>query len=536
MKIFAVLKSLWYAPFALSLYSLDAFPNVLSGTVRDSSGVSVIGALVGITGKGAAVFADSSITDSSGAYSMQNFPIGIYSFSVTKASYWPFQEDVLLGDASLTKDVVLSRAPSGTHHQGLVSGNWEPAGNPHLLTDDIHVRDSLYIMPGCSVTCPNNAYCRIILDSGVVLRIGGNNGVRTFFTRVGFASYSDSGRVYLENAKIDSAYNVFYSGKTLKIDSSVFSSCDFGDIKPSDSLIISRSAFYGKTPRCYTNHGGGAAIDPLTVTNIYFKGGCLEIDQSQFYMVNLYIGDCISLSYVNNNFRQFTCSNTISTAYAGGLYLQSSCRKAVLSHNNIDYLNCYASRDSISVQDNIIGKLSVNNESTQYESPFSYNIIASLENTTVFGLDQNIRTNKNGDSCDLWYNIKADPLFFDTSHTALLQNSPAIGAASDGTNIGYYQGDFIAVKRATYHAHNARPVLSASCIKNTLQFSLHGIKTGSALSLLIFRPDGKKVLKQPIGAGSKIVIIDGATLPDGCYIAALKSDKALYGMISLLKR
>jgi hypothetical protein len=54
--------------------------------------------------------------------------------------------------------------------------------------------------------------------------------------------------------------------------------------------------------------------------------------------------------------------------------------------------------------------------------------------------------------------------------------------------------------------------------------------------LLIFRPDGKKVLEQPVGTGSKIVTIDGATLPDGCYIAALKSDKALCGMILFFKR
>jgi hypothetical protein len=537
MTITNISKKICFVLTILSLSGFDVYAKPLSGTVRDSSGISVIGAKVTLAGKGATTFTDSSITDSSGTYSFPNFPLGIYSFSVTKPAYFQYQEDILLGDAALIKNVVLFKAPRGTMHQGNASGIWSPAGNPHMLTADIHVRDSLYIMPGCTLTCPNNAFYRVVLDSGYVLRIGSQTGGRTVFIRTGFASYGDSGRVYLENTSIDNAYVTFYSGKTLKINSSAFSSCDYWDnVKPHDSLIILHSTFTGKTPRCYTDHGSGAAIDPTTVTNLTFGGGFLKIAESQFYAINLYFSDCISLSFAHNIFRQFTYSNTISTAYAGGCYLQSNSHSVVLSHNNIDYLNCYALYDSSSVVNNIIGRLAFTNTSTSYVSPFSYNIISSLENNPIFGLDQNIRTNKNNDSCDLWYNLKVNPLFSDTNHNALLQNSPAIGAANDGTNIGYYQGTNAILKNTSDAAQNLRNGLSISYFHNTIRFDLYAIKKELNSSFLIFRPDGKKVLEQSIVEGQSVVSVNAAKLSNGFYLAALKFNKTIYAQRAFTKR
>ncbi|MBN1577386.1 MAG: carboxypeptidase regulatory-like domain-containing protein [Chitinispirillaceae bacterium] len=72
---------------------------------------------------------------------------------------------------------------------------------------------------------------------------------------------------------------------------------------------------------------------------------------------------------------------------------------------------------------------------------FAFNAVDSCYGSLPLGVGTNSMTNVRGDSCDFFFNIFTDPLIADSATGEFAQNSPCIGAGSDGTNMGAYKGE-----------------------------------------------------------------------------------------------
>ena len=147
-----------------------------------------------------------------------------------------------------------------------------------------------------------------------------------------------------------------------------------------------------------------------------------------------------------------------------------------------------------------------------YISPFSYCIINYLENPiNILGFLQNAQTNANGDSCDLWFNLNAN------------SSKNPIKAASDGTNIGYYQGEGVSIlpspmqpgKNITKNV--IRPV---SGMRNVLYSNL-AIDNKDA-ALFIYNSSGRCIVSRRGIGGKQLIALPFSLIP-GTYIYSLEN-------------
>ncbi len=146
-------------------------------------------------------------------------------------------------------------------------------------------------------------------------------------------------------------------------------------------------------------------------------------------------------------------------------------------------------------------------------------------------------TNANGDSCDTYYNIFADPQFVDTANGDyhLLPSSPCIDAGDpqlpndpDGTvaDIGAYYfnqlraGDPFVPRPASFTVSAYPNPFNAT---TTLSFVL---PQRSAVKLTIFDLTGRQVqtaTERVMESGTHTISFDAASLPSGLYFARLEA-------------
>jgi hypothetical protein len=159
-----------------------------------------------------------------------------------------------------------------------------------------------------------------------------------------------------------------------------------------------------------------------------------------------------------------------------------------------------------------------------YSSPFRYNLFKSIpDDLPIFGLFTNVQKNTNSDSCDIWFNLHADPLFVNNDTLTILDsNSPAIGAASDGTNIGYYQGKGAANSVSNkYNARNGATMFSIHSLQNR-KILIPEEYANSPSGLLIYNVAGRCICKKAL-AGNQNTVSLPFNLPSGAYVGMVIS-------------
>jgi len=506
---------------------------VLHGTVSDNYDHPLADVSIELTGLSSPEITESAVTQADGGYSIEGFSAGSYSVRLVKQWHDTLDTTVLLGDDSTRINFVMdSIVPlQGTLHSGEITDEtWKPEDNPHVIAGNIEITGTLYIAPGCTVTTEKGAMK--VLNT---LIIGDTAGVPTLINTMAVIpdtlsrtisfnnctfnalSYTSSlcNSLTIRNCTIKTWSDSFepIAGE-MTIDSSSITVIDSGDIylTARQNIKITNSGFYGA--RWWVGNMGGS----FRFSTSYIRGASVTIYNSLFkpYMQVYAFSTAPPSQSLANIDISYCPFHSLTTNRSD---------KDTIPANKINH--CTISTLTInehlqdSVKNSIIGTLRGNNShKTFYSSSYLNNLITdTIRYVDIYGLLSNIRTNGNGDSCDLWYNMKADPLFTDSDSVAVGDASPAIGAATDGTNIGYYQGEsgipplkIAAARPGAIMKNGSRrsfPVLLLP--SGTVGFGRgQSLRSGSAL---LFDPAGRVVRRFNSGTAS----IDGPTLPPGIY-------------------
>jgi Carboxypeptidase regulatory-like domain len=477
----------------------------LSGTVTDPASKALAGASVTLTGLSNLTFVDSALTGSNGVYAFSNISVGTYRLSLKLAGFVDKDSSVIIGSSSAVCNFVLAPivVPSGTLHSGIVRGTWLPSGNPHRIIDTAIVTDSLVIAPGCSV----------IIDVDKQLTIEGNlsvgspSGMRTSINGGTINGNNSTSSIYFAGTKFN-----LHHWSPLICNRIMFDSvdCQIGwnnvVISAGDSITILKTRVQGSPIE-----PGGYAVCTFTTKYLQMSQSfCTATD------VKLYCDSSASISYCVSDFTVeiytlipkmfFNHCNFQNLEFQNNLNFKSSSASDTILNNILVYL--YGSPYA----------------SILYTSPFRHNIIQDeAQGKIVFGLLVNTQTNVNGDSCDIWFNMHSDPLFVDNSLTTLSSLSPAIGAASDGTNIGYYQGKGVISSVSngnTTKGNSTSFSIQALPNRNIL---IPAAYTKSPFTIFIYDMSGRCIFRKAL-AGTKGKVLFPLNFSTGAYIGAVVSN------------
>jgi hypothetical protein len=486
-------------------YVFQTFAGNLSGTISDSAGILISEAKVKLIGKGSTNFSDSTSSNSSGQYGFENVPIGIFNLHVEKSGFFSFDSGFVLGNSQNVINISLNEAPAGIFHTGIVTGVWSPEDNPHRINVDIEIQDSLYIMPGCTVLATHLLYV-----NNSDLKIGDSNMDKVIFVGGRIVSNKNHSTTIKNADFVQTTFGLV--GNKVEIDSCGFDKLPRGEINCVDSLSISNCVF--------SDCG----------SSMMFGGRFVELHHNIFGALNAGVGGYNSGSDISLTYNVFGQLGNAENRGSLGIPYQF---KGNIKHNNISLFRYNNSIDDLVITDNIIGEVynaSSFLPSDPYSPPFKNNMFSDQvgylnhEDTHYLGLKQNIQTNANGDSCDLWMNIVANPGFTSDKMFELSPSSKAINAAGDGSNIGCYQGKGVGVIKRTISDDN--------CMDNFKLEIIQSVKTGNTVIILprhdldmditLYNLIGKPLLNLNNFKGREIRI-DQNRYPSGMYLIEIKT-------------
>jgi hypothetical protein len=313
------------------------------------------------------------------------------------------------------------------------------------------------------------------------------------------------------------------AAKSTHIDSSQFSISEQTGAALSfyakDTIMVTRSSLLGTTWNGYFG-----PCSPPSHTNLFLTARDIILDR--FLVYN-------NSTNIRNHIRELDIRYCIFDKYLSVERYYADDSSFNISHSNISGLNYRTGNiGNDNISNNIIRQIwFFNNASdTLYVSPFSYNIIDSLPyGTPYFGFLKNIQRNIKGDSCDLWFNQKVDPQIVDESNGTLAITSPALGAASDGTNIGYYQGAGVGViAMDPYRNRREEPCLFRSIPGRynsaiNVQFVLPEPGKVDFRILTLFGQTVKIVSANFPNAGKHELLVNSGNLTAGMYVCKLEA-------------
>jgi hypothetical protein len=224
--------------------------------------------------------------------------------------------------------------------------------------------------------------------------------------------------------------------------------------------------------------------------------------------------------------------------------------KAFVDHNTFigqGMLDMDRLKESDTVTNNIFSGITFDNAADDMLY-FAYNSVDNFprEGEGLTGVGTLARTNGNDDSCDYFFNIWQYPRIADSASGMLYKNSPCIGAASDGTNIGVYQGEGAGVRerdiRNRMNAETERFMylkLGGNRVRLPWK-DLAGYATGTVeLSLFTLRGERVFVVSGGIDkSGNALSVHRAAALPPvtpGCYLLQLSLPHIRYSRPVVLR-
>jgi hypothetical protein len=189
-------------------------------------------------------------------------------------------------------------------------------------------------------------------------------------------------------------------------------------------------------------------------------------------------------------------SNNVGTNLGGGIFLISS--NPIISHSTIvnnsspegSGINNYSNASPVirnSIIANNSGSWGIN---VQNNTSITYSTFYGNESGNIIGdtwVGQNMITNVNGDSCDIYFNIQEDPLFVDASvnNYNLQQTSPCIDA---GDPISPYDADGSLADMGAYPSPYGTPVPIVIDVPNDYSTIQAGLNAANANDTVLVQP------------------------------------------------
>ncbi|MBD3244207.1 MAG: hypothetical protein GF331_26685 [Chitinivibrionales bacterium] len=382
------------------------------------SGIRLEHALVAVDSKSPGASPDTAaITDSTGAARF-SLDAGLYEVFLTRDRYATDSLDLLVtGDLDTTIGL---EAEGSVHTDTLRLDTLYRAESPYYFRAPLHI-PRLYIESGVTVVVLNPTldpyYSAITVDT---ITAAGAESDSIVFT-------SENGLIYPIRFAANSSVGSFRY--------CVFNNTRFhvtGEQAERQLIVVDR---------CRFADGVLEGIGGTELTN-----SILDIDISA-------MEECFG-SHVTIEGNVFLRDFSVSVYFAA----------AVIKNNNFFctvrfYPATEALHDSSVVRDNIFHNIDF--ETIDFsEVHMSHNLFLNYSGDPMPAFGNLIMTNANGDSCDAYYNVFGDPLIEDTLTGRLAHGSPAVHAASDGGNIGVWQGIPIAIasKPSVRRSSHACPV------------------------------------------------------------------------------
>ena len=263
-------------------------------------------------------------------------------------------------------------------------------------------------------------------------------------------------------------------------------------------------------------YGGGTHVDSLIVNNCYFHDGGEAVYISKYGLEGQH--GCNYCEITNSTLYNLTTSD-----YAGMIHV-SSCNEATGAQNEvvIDHVTLYNYTGSS------LGGIAIRKSSNL---KISNSIIANPSDTTgfyafyIYGgtIDNTLYYNTNDDA-DATHTacLTVDPMFVDAANgnLALAEGSPAIGAATDGSNLGDPRWN------ATEEPEEKLPAASVRAWAYDLALAVEGEQytfsykatTAAKASLIFTDADGVELAIVDLGvveAGANSKVLAASELPAG---------------------
>jgi hypothetical protein len=371
---------------------------------------------------------ESTCSDAGGTWRFQNVGAGVYNIVIADDRYAPdtvrltIDKDTTVSFALLESARVLDSIPDTLYRER----------SPYLLRKEVSTQRPLVILPGVTIRFMKSGQ----LNIGAGISAVGNRNDSIVFAADSTNDDSLHSSIWLTNTQggiFDFRFCRFERLNTLfahYYGNLYVNNCLFTRMKTALSLDDGPPS------------GFEAVFSHNTVVNC--KNGIAEFflsPESHDYRVNL-----LQLTVTDNLIRCSDIALSVSIPERTGRkvhILHNTCTG--LSRFNMDYLE-----ESDTIIDNVFSEIRFDNVSGK--APFfAYNVFENGQGELPPGIGVPTLQNNNGDSCDFYYNVRMDPRIADSVTGALFQGSPCIGAASDQTNIGVYQGVVMAIGREHYH-------------------------------------------------------------------------------------
>jgi hypothetical protein len=452
---------------------------------------------------------DTTVSDSNGKYSFDSLPSGVYSLKTCHKDFIADTVSLVIDKNQTLSFVLLNRS----HILDSVPDTLHKDGSPYLINTTIKATHPLVILPGVTMTFFDGGDLRSHYD---ISAIGTEQDSIRFITDSSSCTdtfYNPRTGLWLDNSNKTSNYQFKY--------------CRFERL--SSIMIFNFSHLFFENnlfTRMYTalTFCMSSGIETRISNNTIL--GCIDGIRGFNPYFNPSEGIYMQESFAITN-NMISCSNTALTLSATAMTFVS--HNTIIGQTSIDLKKL---SDNDTLINNIFSGINVNGQPATM--PFiAYNAYDTLSGLPPPGIGNKVITNSRGDSCDYFYNIRVDPLITDSSSGMIAQASPCAGMASDGKNMGLYQGTFSAPVRDKHnemenHSSVLLKILSGS-YSIFIPLNMNQLLTSGTFKIELFSINGKRISKfdnQLIANTNGLFVINSnllANLRIGNYILRISN-------------
>jgi hypothetical protein len=375
------------AAFLLCVFLFTAYSHIISGSLVEYSTLTPIKAcLITFDSLSPTARHASATSDAAGAF-LCDLSSGVYTVQFTHDDYIvdTISNLIVTKDSGLGTIMLYSKYHTFIAGEK-ISGIWTKEKSPYVLLGDhaVQAGETLSIGEGCKVLFPDSGSISV---DGTIQALGKSDDSIFFDGQMEINLYSPSEFLFCDfkNARYNCLHYICSSGK-ITVRKCLFQKSAFGlylwhgDYQ--DTLVVENCTFVQNTYDVSNPGGPGVVI----IKNSVFMG--------------------ISLSAMDGS-------------------------KSTLIENCFFMNPIKIENAATIVKDNIFLKLDL----SDVKGILKYNCIESSSGSPQPGVRDIALVNKNGDSCDLYFNLFKNPEV-NIDKFEIYASSPCIGADEEGENIG----------------------------------------------------------------------------------------------------
>jgi hypothetical protein len=462
---------------------------------------------------------DTVISDNNGKYSFDSLPAGVYSLKTYNKNFIADTVHLVLESNQIIPFVLLNRS----HVLDSVPDTLCKEDSPYLVYKYVRVAHPLVILPGVNI---------LFFDGG---EFRSNYGISAIGTE------KDSIRFIVDSS---SCSDTFYNHRTYigfdnhaQLSNYKFTYCKFEGL---NSIMIFNFSHLSFENNLFTKMNTALTfcmsngIDVKISNNTIYRciDGIRGFDDPYFNPSEpIYMQESFA---INNNV--ISCSNLALALSATAMTYVN--HNTCIGLTSID-LKKLSANDT--VVNNIFSGINFNGQSATI--PYiAFNAYDTLSGPLPPGVGKKVLTNGHGDSCDYFFNICTNPLITDSISGMIAKTSHCVGTASDGKNIGVYQGTLSSTTRDVMEKYSS-VLLKIPNKKNPIfiPFDSKIISTMGAFTITIYSINGKRIsgFDSQLTADRKKFVLsnDNQMVNLGCgkYIVRISNQNASFSFPCLIK-